>query len=57
VDRMKVWMKQGEEVLSADAIARALPDVNRKILLSLQKFMVRVVRIAFDEPFRLMVPL
>jgi hypothetical protein len=42
-DRIEVWWNKCEEVLSAEAIAKMLPEVNRKITFSIQKFMVRNV--------------
>jgi hypothetical protein len=42
-EKMKIWLQQSIEILSAEAIAKALPDTNQQILFSLQKFMVRIV--------------
>jgi hypothetical protein len=49
MERIKTWLRQGEEVLSAEAIATALPDANNKILFSLHKFMVRTECSILDE--------
>jgi hypothetical protein len=37
---IKAWLRQTEETLSAEAIAKELPEVNGKIMSSLQKYMV-----------------
>jgi hypothetical protein len=41
IDKMKIVLKQASELLSAEVIAKDLTEVNRKIVSSLQKFMVR----------------
>jgi hypothetical protein len=41
IDKMKVVLKQAGEVLSSEAIAKTLAEVNRKIASSLQNFVVR----------------
>jgi hypothetical protein len=53
MDKIKFWLQQGGEVLSAEAIARALPDTNNKIMFSLHKFMVRAMRSFSNRPPRL----
>jgi hypothetical protein len=39
-EKIHIWMRQGVELLSAETIAKALPELNRQILFSLQIFMV-----------------
>jgi hypothetical protein len=43
VQQAKIWTRRCGELLGAEAIAKALPEINRQILFSLQKFMVRKV--------------
>jgi hypothetical protein len=38
--KVSMWWNKCEELLSAEAIAKTLPDVNRKIMFSIQKFIV-----------------
>jgi hypothetical protein len=41
IDKMKIVLKQANELMSAEVIAKELTEVNRKIASSIQKFMVR----------------
>jgi hypothetical protein len=41
LERMKTWARECGELLSAETIMQQLPELNRQILFSLQKFMVR----------------
>jgi hypothetical protein len=53
-EKLRVCLRQGGEVLKAEAIAQALPELNRKIVFSLQKFMVclalQILVIYLDQP-------
>jgi hypothetical protein len=42
ITKMKIVLKQAEELLASELIAKALTEVNRKIASSLQTFMVRL---------------
>jgi hypothetical protein len=46
---IKRWLRQTEQALSAEMIAKELPEVNQKIMLSLQKFMVRMISDPSDK--------
>jgi hypothetical protein len=48
---IKKWLTQSEEVLSAEFISKELPEVNQKIMMSLQKFMVRKARHLYETMF------
>jgi hypothetical protein len=40
-EKIRFWLHQGVELLTAETIAKELSELNRKLLFSLQKFMVR----------------